>query len=695
MSNNNNKVNITFSFPTPPSSSPLPIPYDASTLKPTPLEPQQYQPAKKEIPLDDAKSNLDKLAAAVKVGDSAVINEQFYATASAILTGLDQQGTDLKKWLDLASMLNDMNSTDLLSSSNSSLLTRLRAKLKTLILDCSVSEWSPWSPCDASGAMTQKRSIIARPTNGGTACPTLTQSSNCPVACTVGQWSDFGACSQTCGGGTHKQTRAILSPALFGGSCLPLSNVEACNSNACPIDCVLSPYSSWSPCSNGITTRTRIIVTDAKFGGSNCDAELTQRSNCPLDCIVGPWSTWSPCDAKGSMTHSRTVTIPPLYGGAQCPVLTESSNCPVPCGVSEWSPYGPCSAVCGGGTQARTRIIAVNPLYGGAACPDLQNQQSCNSNACPLDCVTGPWSAWSPCSNGSTRRTMPIIKPAAFGGTECPVASLLTQDSNCPLDCAVGPWSSWAACSSNGSTSRTRPVLVPAAYGGISCPNLSELSNCPVDCVTGPWSTCSATCGGGTQTRSVTLPAANGGLACPALTMACNSNVCPVNCIGSWGNFGACSKTCGSGTQSQTYAVSIPAANGGTACPVANNATNTQTCNPQACPGITMKVDGRAPFNVPCNPGDYRCQAQKVCETISGVSCLWQNYDCYTGSGGSYYPTGTPGSSSFNVTYAYNWGGNQAPGSYGNICSEDESYMARYGLAKTGTGAGWGHWNLV
>merc|ERR1712070_1140660 len=91
-------------------------------------------------------------------------------------------------------------------------------------------------------------------------------------------------------------------------------------------------------------------------------------------------------------------------------------------------------------------------------------------------------------------------------------------------------------------------------------------------------------------TYTVTTAAANGGTACPVAngqtqSQDCNTQACPVqNCAGSWGSWGTCSLTCGSGTQTRTYTVTTAAANGGTACPVANGQTQSQDCNTQACP---------------------------------------------------------------------------------------------------------------
>ena len=534
-----------------------------------------------------AQANIDQMQYAITSGNGTLTNELYTKATLALQQGIDAATAagDYVTLAKLSAMVDKLDklalSSPLIVPSSQNSLSSLKGKLP---VDCAVSAWSAWSNCTPNGSMTQTRSIVTPASNGGKACLPLSQNSNCPVPCAVSPWSSFGACSQSCGGGTQSQTRTISAPALYGGtSCPPLTNTQPCNSNACSVD-----------------------------------------------CMVGPWTGWSACDTSGNFSQTRSILKQAADGGLACPPLKNSSNCPVSCQVSEWSPFSACTASCGGGTQSQSRVIVLPPLYGGTACPSLTNSQPCNMSPCPVNCVTGDWSAWSACSNGVTRRTMPILKEATNGGAACPITSLLSQSSNCPIDCVVGAWSSWSSCV-NGTITHTRSIVTSPAYGGQVCPPLTEGSNCPVDCTTSAWSTCSTTCGGGTQTRTVVQPAMNGGLACPVLSQPCNTALCPVNCIGSWGIFGGCSKTCGSGTQSQTYAVSTPAANGGTACPVAQGATNTQTCNTGVCPVSQSQYTTPGTYTWVCPTG-----VTSVCAVAIGG-----------GSSGCYYTGGAGGGLSF------------------------------------------------
>jgi hypothetical protein len=210
---------------------------------------------------------------------------------------------------------------------------------------------------------------------------------NSPVDCIVSDWSSWGTCSATCGGGDQTRTRAITTQPSYGGAACPdLTETQACNTNPCPVDCVVSDWSSWGTCS-------------AACGG-------------------------------GDQTRTRTITTQPSIGGAACPDLTETqacntNPCPVDCVVSDWSSWGTCSAACGGGDQTRTRTITTQPSYGGAACPDLTETQACNTNPCPVDCPNDMCHEIE--ANGICKNL-----PDAPGHTWCfdSYCSQLTQDVN-------------------------------------------------------------------------------------------------------------------------------------------------------------------------------------------------------------------------------------------------------------------------
>merc|ERR1719194_369831 len=139
------------------------------------------------------------------------------------------------------------------------------------------------------------------------------------------------------------------------------------------------------------------------------------------------------------------------------------------CEVSEWQ-EGECSAECAGGTRALTRTIVVEP-NGGADCPPLVEMESCNAQACPIDCVMGDWSGWSACSKdcggGVMTRSRNIEVEPDFGGKECG-ATTDTQMCNvdaCNVPCELADWGEWSECSkacNGGILVRRKDILVEA-----------------------------------------------------------------------------------------------------------------------------------------------------------------------------------------------------------------------------------------
>lgn len=133
---------------------------------------------------------------------------------------------------------------------------------------------------------------------------------------------------------------------------------------------------------------------------------------------------------------------------------------------------------------------------------------------------------------------------------------------------------------------------------------------------------CDQTCGGGhiNRTCTITTAAANGGTACPCtngateLNAACNTHPCAVNCVGAWSAYDVCNATCGGGNQTSTYIVATPSAYGGTTCEAAHGATDTQACNtdPCNCTGTPSALD-----NV-----TWSCSNETAHEAACSGSCV-------------------------------------------------------------------------
>jgi len=325
----------------------------------------------------------------------------------------------------------------------------------------------------------------------------------CKISCSqcanggFSQWSAYGSCTKTCGGGTKTRSRSCTNPKPFGGG----SKCSGCASNTC--------------------TKTQTAA---------CNSQ-----NCPINGNYTEWSSWGSCsktcEDDAVRVRNRTCTNPaPLYGGLDCTSTsntlivnvtagdseTESCNQGIPCPVDgmwgEWGNWTTCSETCGGGNQTRIRLCDSPAVaHGGAACASNSSytettngtgiaqqeaMQACNEHPCPIDGNWGSWEPWSDCSvtcsNGTETRTRLCDNPKPmYGGANCTSNSSRTEswsvlngtieetdtqgcdEGPCPIDGNWGQWGNWTECSKTcigGMQNRTRTCSDPIPqYGGFNC----------------------------------------------------------------------------------------------------------------------------------------------------------------------------------------------------------------------------------
>jgi hypothetical protein len=110
----------------------------------------------------------------------------------------------------------------------------------------------------------------------------------------------------------------------------------------------------------------------------------------------------------------------------------------------------------------------------------------------------------------------------------------------------------------------------------------------PVNCggSWGQYGSCDRSCGAGSQTRTytVTTQAQYGGETCEAAhgateSKSCTDAPCPIHCVGDFGNWDTCTKTCASGSQTRTFDIAIDAEHGGNFCEHQQDHAEEQMCN--------------------------------------------------------------------------------------------------------------------
>eukprot|EP00927_Polykrikos_kofoidii_P065252 TRINITY_DN61032_c0_g1_i1.p1 TRINITY_DN61032_c0_g1~~TRINITY_DN61032_c0_g1_i1.p1 ORF type:complete len:1778 (+),score=249.35 TRINITY_DN61032_c0_g1_i1:101-5335(+) len=214
-------------------------------------------------------------------------------------------------------------------------------------VDCIFDGWNTWSTCSSNcdGIKERSRAIAVMAQGCGTACIGATQQwSPCnpgigeskpagcgegpPVDCTLSLWSEWSACSSSCGSGHHDRSRKIVSPSSNGG--------KVCD-----------------------VTLRETAVCEALLPCPTCEL---------LNCVWGEWGEWEVCDkCGGERTRRRHIVQHPKCGGDPCAPQndTEVGACPRAChevsmcAWSDWKAWSPCSTTCGAGSRTRERELRV------------------------------------------------------------------------------------------------------------------------------------------------------------------------------------------------------------------------------------------------------------------------------------------------------------------------------------------------
>jgi hypothetical protein len=117
--------------------------------------------------------------------------------------------------------------------------------------------------------------------------------------------------------------------------------------------------------------------------------------------------------------------------------------------------------------------------------------------------------------------------------------------------------------------------------------------NCVASFVNGickPSNDLNLNCGPGTQTQKyvITQEAANGGVGClypqgQEQDVACSLNPCPIDCVGSFGEYEKCTKDCDGGTKERVYTIKTAAQHNGKECPNKDGDKEVTECNTDPC----------------------------------------------------------------------------------------------------------------
>ncbi|XP_074627228.1 uncharacterized protein LOC141885237 isoform X4 [Acropora palmata] len=372
------------------------------------------------------------------------------------------------------------------------------------------TEWNNWSPCSVScgkGIKTRQRFCTnPDPAYGGVGCGHLGSAEetlecydvNCPIDGMYSPWSQWSACSKSCGYGiqTRKRTCTSPEPQHGGRDCTDLGdpeNMRPCQVIQCPIHGNYSTWSRWGTCSAscgpGVRKRTRACNNPApEYGGLTCkekdlgpnvESSKCDLGDCPVNGVWGPWSLWSACTAScgpGTRERKRSCNSPaPKYGGEPCSGAERQVGdcsyrpCPVDGNYTEWTDWTVCDKTCGTGLMTRWRACSnPTPQYGGRDCslfgPDMETKTCVMKDYCPSDGNWGEWSSWSACTKscgfGVRMRVRSCDSPSPSGdGRDCVGEN--TQTVNCKAgDCCNIPLRPLGCFQDRKTTTRPLPELI-------------------------------------------------------------------------------------------------------------------------------------------------------------------------------------------------------------------------------------------
>ncbi|CAK9006533.1 A disintegrin and metalloproteinase with thrombospondin motifs adt-1 (ADAMTS adt-1) [Durusdinium trenchii] len=210
-------------------------------------------------------------------------------------------------------------------------------------VDCQFDSWTQWSACTRTcdGIKRRSRRISVQGRGNGRWCsgatketspcnpdPGMPAPSACrPVPdqdCRLSEWSQWGECDATCGGGQRERSRSVDMEARGGGlTCRDsLSETDGCAQQECTVqgpkrDCEWSQWSQWGACNKcgGQRERFRHVMHESENGGLSCELKAAEETGkCPrqchetMYCIWDNWESWSACSTTcgtGGVRHRQ------------------------------------------------------------------------------------------------------------------------------------------------------------------------------------------------------------------------------------------------------------------------------------------------------------------------------------------------------------------------------------------------------
>ncbi|XP_067891134.1 thrombospondin type-1 domain-containing protein 7B isoform X2 [Heterodontus francisci] len=322
----------------------------------------------------------------------------------------------------------------------------------------------------------------------------------CPSDCKLSDWSNWSACSKSCGSGIQIRSKWLREKSYNGGRpCLKLDvKNQVYDRVPCHRDCskycwIAEPWSacrinnreSMHNCGEGIQTRkVRCVNNTANGPGEIVDDALCDYDQmpvgahqcshpCPNGCVMSDWGRWSICPKDCNILNIRVRTRYPLRlpaDGKTCPEASEVEPCTLNknCfhyhyNLTEWSSCQLSDkAVCGQGLKFRLLdcVQSDGKSVDIKFCEKMELESPWHLSMycfveCPVNCQLSEWSSWSECSRtcgleGQMKRTRHVLQKAHGEGRPC--SSQLAQYRPCLIKpCYSWVFGEWSTCKLEGA----------------------------------------------------------------------------------------------------------------------------------------------------------------------------------------------------------------------------------------------------
>ena len=182
--------------------------------------------------------------------------------------------------------------------------------------------WSDWTTCTKScGGGTRKKVRECVQPRSVSGCVGETEDEedcnlqDCPIWT---EWTEWTDCSVTCGGGSQKRSRDCVLPDSRAFLCSgDDSEKRECNSQTCPD---WTEWTDWGSCTKscGGGTRTKlrecVLTRGLECSGESKAVESCNTQSCP---VWTDWTDWTQCTKScggGTRTKVRECVLPKAAG---------------------------------------------------------------------------------------------------------------------------------------------------------------------------------------------------------------------------------------------------------------------------------------------------------------------------------------------------------------------------------------------